>query len=194
MKKRHLLTSLASLAIALGTIPLMAPANAQLSGVSIDFAAAEPTSYDHQTGGGQWGAGVINTDITRSLEGEQFACEDRVSFLAKVNVANTTTLRNLGAMTYDLRYSFTLDTTGQSGVALDEPVVVALTTSDSANNNDGGSSLSILETTKSGAVFTSGSKMFTRIRLTDVEAAESIVFRITVQLNCLFGSRPTGKK
>lgn len=192
MRRKYFLSKLLGIALLLGMSPLAPDANAQLSGVSIDFAGAEPTTYDHATGGGKWGAGDVNVDIERSLEGENFACEDKVSFLTEVEVGNTSGLRSLGSMTYDLRYSFTLDTTGQSGLAFDEPVVAQLTTGDSANNNDGGSSLSILEVTKSGPIFTKASLMFAKIRLTDVEAGETIVLRTTVVLNCLSGSRPSG--
>ena len=182
----------ASFSLLLGVSPLINGASAQVSGVTIDFAGAEPTTYDHSTGGGKWQSGVINVDIERSLEGEDFACEDRVSYLTRVEVGNTPTLQGYGAMTYELDYSFTLDTTGQSGVALDEPVVVELTTGDSGNSHDGGSSVSLVSTSKSGPIFTSGATLGTKVRLTDVEAGEKIVLRTTLSLNCLSGSSPTG--
>ncbi len=183
---------LAGLSLVTGLAPLMSGASAQVTGVTIDFAGATPTTYDHATGGGKWGAGTINTDIERSLEGEDFACEDRVSFLTKIEVGNTPLLRSYGAMTFELDHTFTLDTTGQSGVALDEPVVAELTSSDSANSNDGGSNVTLLSQTKSGAIFTSGSEMVSKVRLTDVEVGEVIVIRSTVTINCLPGSSPTG--
>lgn len=192
MKIREKIASVISALLVLGMMTMNTPANAQLNGVSVDFAAAEPTTYNHATGGGVWNSGTINTDIVRSLEGSNFACEDRVSFIAKVDVGNTSALQSLGAMTYELLYSFTLDATGQSGVALDAPVSVALTSGDSANSNDGGSSVSIVETTKVGTIFTNGSLMYVKVRLTDAEAKESIVFRIDVKINCLAGAKPTG--
>ena len=186
------MTGLAALTLVGSFLQSIAPANAQLSGVSIDFAAAEPLSYSHSTGGGKWGSGAVNTNIERSLEGEEFACGDKVSFLTQVTAANTADLQALGAMTIDLRYAFTLDTTGQSGVALADPVSVELTTGDTGNSNDGGSSVTLLETTSTGAIFTSGSNMFVKARLTDIEANETIIVRTTVTLKCKFGATPTG--
>lgn len=192
MKIRKRISSIASALMVLGMMTMGAPANAQLNGVSVDFAAAEPTTYSHLTGGGVWNSGTINTDIVRSLEGKQFACMDKVSYLAKVTIGNTPQLQNLGAMTYEMLYAFTLDATGQSGVALNDPVSVAITTGDSANSNDGGSSVSVVDITKTGAIYTKGSEMFVKVRLTDAEAKETIVFRVTVEINCLAGARPTG--
>jgi uncharacterized repeat protein (TIGR01451 family) len=192
MKIRKGLSLLASAVLVLGMMTIQSPANAQLNGVTIDFAGATPTTYDRTTGGGAWNGGTLNTDIERSLQGSDFACEDRVSYLARVDVGTTTELQNLGSMTYEMIYSFTLDSSGQSGVALNEPVDVALTTGDSANNNDGGSAVSIVEITKVGTVFTNNSKMFVKVRLTDVEAGETIALRITTTIDCLAGANPTG--
>lgn len=190
--RKVLMTGLALLTLIGSILQSVAPATAQLSGISVDFAAAEPLSYSHTTGGGKWGSGAVNTDIERSLEGEEFACNDKVSFLTQVKAGNSPALQALGAMTVDLRYSFSLDTTGQSGVALAEPVTVELTTGDSGNSNDGGSSVSLLETASTGAIFTSGSNMFVKARLTDFEANETVIIRTTVTLKCNFGSTPTG--
>ncbi len=112
--------------------------------------------------------------------------------MTQVKAGNSPDLQALGAMTMDLSYSFSLDTTGQSGVALAEPVTVELTTGDSGNSNDGGSSVSLVETTSSGAIFTSGSNMFVKARLTDFEANETVIIRTTVTLKCNIGSTPTG--
>ncbi|MEY3108178.1 MAG: hypothetical protein RL730_529, partial [Actinomycetota bacterium] len=38
-------------------------ASAQVKGLTLDFAAAEPTSYNHLVGGGRWNSGIVNTDI-----------------------------------------------------------------------------------------------------------------------------------
>ena len=192
MRRKRWFAWLSGFALILGANPILSPANAQVNGVTIDFAAAVPTTYSHTTGGGVWGNGTNNVDITRSLEGSQFACEDKVSFLTKVTVGNTPTLQGFGAMTYEMSYAFTLDSTGQSGVALDEPVSVEVTSGDSANNNDGGSTATLIGVTKSGPVFTSGSEMLVKARLTDVEAGETIILRTTVEINCLLGARPTG--
>ena len=193
MKNRKSSSFVASILLILGVMAFQSPAIAQLNGVNIDFAGATPSIYDRSTGSGAaWNNGVLNNDIERSLEGSSFACVDRVSYLAKVEVGNTLALQNLGAMTYEMLYSFSLDSSGQSGIALNEPVSVALTSGDGANNNDGGSSVTILEIAKVGAIFTNNSKMFVKVRLTDAEAGETIVFRVTTTIDCLTGANPTG--
>ena len=190
--RKVLLTSLAALTLVGSILQSVVPASAQTNGIDIDFAGAEPLTYNHATGGGKWGNGTVNSDIERSLEGEDFACGDRVSYLTKIAAADTSELQALGEMTLDLRYSYDLDTTGQSGVALAEPFSVEITSGDSANNNDGGSAVSLLNITPTGPIFQSGSEMFVKIRLTDLEAGETVVIRTTVTLRCQLGSSPTG--
>jgi uncharacterized repeat protein (TIGR01451 family) len=186
------LSGFAILALVGSFLQSIAPANAQINGIDIDFAGAEPLTYDHATGGGKWGNGTVNVDIERSLEGEDFACGDKVSYLTKVSAANTSELQGLGAMTVDLRYAFDLDTTGQSGVALAEPFSVEITSGDSANSHDGGSAVSLLNITPTGPIFQSGSRMFVEVRLSDLEAGETVIVRTTTVLKCQLGSSPQG--
>ena len=62
---------------------------------TLKFCAAAPESYGHQTGGGAYDDGTVGVDmdIVQSLQGEDFACGDIVSFLVaiqnKANPANT---------------------------------------------------------------------------------------------------------
>lgn len=199
LERRKIMKMRKKLPYSLGLIALLSsvlysftPASALTSGISIDFAAAEALTYNHQSGGGKWGNGDVNVDIERSLEGSKFACNDKVSFLTKVEVNNTMDFQANGAMTLELNYDFTLDTTGQSGLALDEPVIAEITTGDSANINDGGSSVSVLSTNQTGLIYSSGSQLLAKLQLTDVEAGETIVVRTTVNLKCKAGSSPTG--
>jgi uncharacterized repeat protein (TIGR01451 family) len=168
-------------------------APAQTSGISLDFAAAEPLTYSHVIGGGKWNNGTVNVDIERSLEGEDFACKDRVSYLTKINVANSPDLVSLGAMTLRLNFSFDLDTTGQSGVALSKPISASInTSSDSASKGDGGSSVTEVTTSETGPKFVSGSELLATYDVSDVEANETIVLRIDLTLDCQNGAGPTG--
>lgn len=91
---------------------LITEAKAQVSGISLTLAAAEPTSYNHSIGGGQWKLGRQNVDIRYSLEGEDFECNELVSYLMKVEVPKTSALDSLGLMTFDINYSIGIDTTG----------------------------------------------------------------------------------
>jgi hypothetical protein len=52
--------------------------NAQISTV---WFGVSPQCYNHQIGGGAINDRTVNTDIERSLQGGQFACNDRVSFI-----------------------------------------------------------------------------------------------------------------
>ncbi len=169
------------------------PSKAQISGVSVDFAAAEPTTYSHLTGGGKWNSGTVNVDIERSLEGEEFACKDKVSYLTKLSIPNSPAVIALGAMTYQLKYSFDLDATGQSGLALSAPITTSVNNaSDSATRGDGNSAVSLVNSSTSGDKFTNGAELFATFNVTDVEANETIIIRIDLTLDCKAGSSPTG--
>lgn len=169
------------------------PSQAALSGVSVDFAGAQPTTYSHLTGGGSWNAGTVNVDIARSLEGESFACRDVVSYLTRISIANSSELRGYGAMTAQVSYAFDLDTTGQSGVSLNVPISAVINSStDSSTQGDGNSQVSLVSTSTTGPEFTSGSKLLATFNITDLEANETVVMRINVKIGCKSGASPTG--
>jgi uncharacterized repeat protein (TIGR01451 family) len=183
-------TSVAAMILALAT---SVTTSAQSSGISLDFAAAEPLTYSHLTGGGKWNSGVVNVDIERSLEGESFACRDKVSYLTKINVANTPDLRAMGEMTVRLNFAFDLDTTGQSGIALSKPITATINnSSDSATRGDGGSAVTEISTSETGSKFTQGAQLLATYDVSDVEANETIVLRIDLTLDCNPGATPTG--
>lgn len=193
MMRKRVVKRIITALLLLGSVITYTPgASAQLSGVEIDFAAAEPLTYNHATGGGSWGDGDVNSDIERSLEGEEFACGDNVSYLTKVSIGDTSELTAMGAMTLDLSYYFTLDTTGQSGVALGEPFTAVMNSVDSASSHDGGSSVATASIVYSGPVFTKGSNLIAKIRLTDAEAGETIIVRTDIRILCQAGASPTG--
>ncbi len=56
--RKVLMTGLALLTLIGSILQSIAPANAQLSGISVDFAAAEPLSYSHSSTGGLWEVGL----------------------------------------------------------------------------------------------------------------------------------------
>src|SRR5215510_11463847 len=87
------------------------------SDFSMDFVAAAPFSYDHNTGDGS----AYNTrtigkfnDVVESLEGGDYACRDIVTFLTQIRVAAGA----VGTQTIRLNYQYTAYSTGQQGVAL----------------------------------------------------------------------------
>lgn len=168
-------------------------AKAQVNTISMSLAAAEPTTYSHETGGGFWGNGRENIEIRKSLEGENFACNDMVTYLTRVSVPNNPALVANGVMTLDLNYSISMDTTGESGVALGEPVSAIFNTGDSANNEiNSNSTVSIINTSQTGEMFTKGAELLKTLRLTGVEAGEVLALRVDVKLHCKAGSQPSG--
>jgi hypothetical protein len=165
---------------------------------SLDFTAAAPLTYDHTTGGGAYNERDVgrDKDIVESLEGGDFACFERVTFLTQIVVDSGATL---APQTIELLYEFTAHSTGQQGVALDDipdPVVdhvkINYGVGDTGISDDGGS-VATLESEQilDKPVFTKGSILEAKIRVTDLEPNETVVLRIDVRINCN-GLSPTG--
>ena len=167
-------------------------AQAQVKGLSIDFAAAEPTSYNHLFGGGKWNSGIINTDITRSLAGENFKCGDIVSFLSRYTTDNSADIGDLEPMTITSEFDFDLDTTGQSGAILGDVLGVSIDTSDSAQSGDNGSIATIESKEFTGPAFSKGSQLIVKVSVSDLERNESVVVRMDVKIICDPKLKPTG--
>jgi hypothetical protein len=157
----------------------------------LDFVAAEPTSYDHATGGGAYHQRIIGQDVVESLEGASFACGDTVTFLTRIAVANDV----VDAQELTLGFEFTAHATGKQGVALvdvvdaiDGPVSAAINQAglDSGTVDDGGSVATVgpLPESLSGPVFVKPSKFLRTVTVTDLEAGETVVLRTDVKLAC----------
>lgn len=183
---------LVALALTITQMSMAATAQAQINNIQIEFAASAPTTYVHTAGGGAWNGGQINTNIVRSLEGYDFKCDDIVSYLTKISVADTPDIQALGSMTLDMNYSISMDTTGQSGVALGEPVVAVVNSPDSGNSPGGNSSASVVATSQTGAMFTKGAELLKTIRVTNVDAKDVIIVRMDVKIYCKTGTAPSG--
>ncbi len=82
---------------------------------SLNFVGAAPFTYTHSTGGGAFNDGTNNetADIREELEASDYACGDLVSHMVKIDVDPGA----VGNQTIQLDFSFTADTTGQSGAA-----------------------------------------------------------------------------
>ena len=176
-----------------------------------DFAAAAPFTYDHTTGGGAYNDRTVGgfDDITEQLEGSQFVCGDIVTYLAQITVEANPVDAN---QTIELDFRFLGNSTGQSGAALIDIVNVQVNYgqvengdsgtginpgegffgTDSGINDDGGSVATLVSETFIGTPFTSGAELLGTIRLTDLEAGETVVIRIDTLLACDPGSNPTG--
>ena len=101
-------------------------ASAASGDFSIDFVAAAPESYDHLTGGGAYDDRSIGVDkdVVESLEGGDFACGDIITYFAAVTVDDTAQADTDAPQTIEMDFSFLGDTTGQSGVAIGDVVLV----------------------------------------------------------------------
>lgn len=163
----------------------------------IDFVASEPTSYDHDFGGGAFDDDTSNVDTVESLEGGEFACGDTISYLTEI-VSEATAPPD---QTVRLGFSFGADTTGQSGagfVGLDEvavnysPIVDLLEDNiEDGMNDDGGSSIINLTAVLSGNQFDGGEWLVT-FDVDDIDTGETIIVRIDMVSGCAPDATPTG--
>lgn len=209
MRTRTARTVVGTVAVLVGGTALAAPtlpAAAASGDFSINLVASAPYSYDHLVGGGAFDDGTKgkSADIVESLEASDFACGDIVTYLTKVSVDNTTSAGNDGPQTIEVDYQFLMDTTGASGAAIGDIVQVGVNyapvadlvagedTVDQGITDDGGSGASLVSTTRTGPLFTAGSKLLGTVRVSDLDRAEQVVVRVDVRLVCLPGSRPTG--
>jgi len=186
---------------------LIAPAAEAESGdFSIDFVAAAPQSYDHLTGGGAFDDRTIGVDkdVVESLEGGDFSCGDIVTYFAEVTVDDVQSADDDAPQTIEMDFSFLADSTGQSGVAIGEIVLVQVNydpiedliagenSVDGGISDDGGSTATLITEYLTGPLFTSKSELHGTVKLDDLERDETVVVRIDVKLFCDPGSAPTG--
>jgi hypothetical protein len=168
---------------------------------SADFTASAPLTYNHDTGGGAYDDRTVgrDLDIVESLEGRDFECGDLVTFLTQVRVRAGAFN---GAQTVELDYRWLADSTGQSGVALDEFHNVQVNYgavsggdgpggTDSGITDDGLSVASIIAQDLTAALFSKGAKRTGTIRITDLEPGENVVLRFDLRIQCN-GQSPTG--
>ena len=193
---RKLTSVLGAFALTLSTMSLtliIAPsANAQIRGLTVDFAAAEPTSYNHLIGGGQWSAGNINTHIARSLAGDNFSCGDIVSYLSRYETDDSVSISEIEPFTITSRFSFDLDTTGQSGAILGDVVGVSIDSSDPAQVGDKNSVATLVSEVRTGPDFTRGSQLIAQVEVNDLEKNEVVIVRMDVKIICDPRLKPTG--
>ena len=128
--RRALGLPLITVMIMAALIGMAAPAHADGGDFSLDFIAAGPFTYDHDTGvGGEYADRTISkTDgVVESLEGGDFACGDRVVYFAAITVDEAA----VGAQDIDLTFGFLAEPTGQSGVGHSDLLSATANTGDS---------------------------------------------------------------
>jgi hypothetical protein len=185
---------------------------------SIDFAAAAPQIYDHDTGGGAFEDKTINVDAVESLQGGDFAVGEIVSYYFNVNVKPDAVDRF--PQTIEIDVSFLVNTTGATGVSHRDIVGVSanyytgeLDTSgdvdiieDTAIIDDDATTAWIAPGTKiyenkvTGEVYSTyseaadeqGAVVSASVRINDLEPGEEVVLRVDTLLDAIAGSTPTG--
>jgi hypothetical protein len=171
---------------------------------SLDFVASGPSTYLHTAGGGAYDDRTIgkDLDVVESLEGGDFKCGDRVSYLTAIRVASTAT----GTQTIKLDYSFLAASTGQPGVALCQFKYVGVNSGvvsggDGIGGTDAGLISNGNETasldggypgTIHGTVFQKGATLDGTVTVTGLQAGEQIIVRVDVVICCQIPSSPTG--
>jgi hypothetical protein len=180
-KRRVLVIPLITLVI-MTALSAMAPlAHAAGGDFSIDFAAADPGTYDHGTA-----VGGVFADKVESLEGGDFVCGDKVVYLAQITVAGGAT----GKQDIELDFGFLAEPTGQPGVGMGLPLSV------SPNPGDAGTGTADTTTSIVGtpAIDTSGStdELQATVRVNNLDPGEVFILRVVVSLTCIPNSSPTG--
>jgi hypothetical protein len=200
---RRLVTA-AALAVCMAVVVTLGQRGAASGGdFSLDFTAAAPFTYDHDTGGGAYNDRTVGkfNDIVESLEGGDFACADIVTYLTQIRVDAAA----VGTQTIRLVFEFTAHSTGQQGVALVDNDVVSrgmsaainIAAIDSGTTGDGGSTATVVPGSEvyDGLVFTKPTHFFRSVDVTDLEAGETVVLRTDVAIDCdgsTPGASPTG--
>jgi protocatechuate 3,4-dioxygenase beta subunit len=185
---------------------------------TIDFAAAAPQIYDHDTGGGAYEDKTINVDAVESLEGGDFAVGDIVSYYFNVNVKPDAVDRF--PQTIEVDVSFLVNTTGATGVSHRDIVGVSANYYTGELNSSGDIDIindtaiidddattawispgtKIYENKVTGEVYSTysaaadaqGAVVSATVRINDLEPGEQVVLRVDTLLDALAGTSPTG--
>jgi len=179
-KRRVLVIPLISVVIMTALTALAPAAHAAGGDFSLDFAAAKPTTYNHDTG-----VGGVFADKVESLEGGDFTCGDKVVYFTEVTVDPGAT----GKQDIELDFGFLAEPTGAPGVGMTD-ILSASSNPGDGTGAIGDDAVSIL----SKSIDTSGAKdqLKTTIKVTNLDPGEVFVLRMVLLLTCIPNSSPTG--
>lgn len=158
---------------------------------SLDFIAAEPGTYNHDTGvGGVYGTRQIGDEVVESLEGGDFACGDKVVFFTEI----TTDAGASGSQDIQLDFSFLMEPTGQPGAGFVDLVSVSVNPNDSSGNQnlEGDEDASIVSETPDTTPPPSQDTLFATVEVSNLDAGDVLILRLVTLLGCQVGSSPTG--
>jgi hypothetical protein len=145
---------------------------------SINFAAADPTTYNHSTGGGSWSDGFVT-----SLEGGDFRAGDIVSWLALVTVRSGAD----GPQTIQLDFSFAAVNTGHPGAGLRNLVSMEFT-GDGYSEDE----VTLLDYWSDEPLSPGDETLHCSVKIGDLYGGQKVVVRINTRLSRDPGSSPTG--
>lgn len=185
-------------------LSLFAPAIASAgSSYSFDFAAANASTYNHETGGGAFNDGG-NGSVREELEADDWQCGDIVSFFVRVrNTASPGSPKE----TIELTLDFAANATGQPGVGYVDVIQTKVNygvvqngqgpggTDAGMRNLSGTSTATLLseQIVPSGTTpFHGATDIITRVQVTDLDPGETIIVRVDARLGCDPGASPTG--
>ncbi len=193
MIKRRAIVITSIAMVIMAALSAMAPAALADGGdFSLDFVAAGPFTYDHDTGvGGEFADRTISkTDgVVESLEGGDFECGDLVVYFTEVTVEAGAS----GEQDIELDFGFLAEPTGQPGVGHVDLVSVSPNTGDSGMSGDtNDTTASIVPGTEE--IDTSGpsDELVATIAIGNLDPGEVFILRLVTELGCILDSDPTG--
>jgi hypothetical protein len=210
--RRSRLAIAASAVVLAGTLALplfyLAGAGADAGDFSLDFAAAEPTTYFHQgpNEGNETALNALqyangsNTFAVESLEPDDFECGDRIIFYTRIAVDSGATDAN---QSIDIKYIFDAEPTGQPGVGYSDILAVGISRVNfpaSQSIETGNLNLDTTETatlvseqfSPGGSTFgVDAEELLGTVRVTGLDAGEQLIVRLDVRFSC-YDTDPTG--
>ena len=192
IKRRALVIGMVTL-IVMTALSAMAPAaHADGGDFSLDFIAAGPFTYNHDTGvGGEFADRTISKTegVVESLEGGDFECGDRVVYFTEITVDPGAT----GEQDIELEYAFLAETTGQPGAGHEELLSASRNVDDSGEAGEvGDTTVSILSQHIDDDPPPAKDTLFATIRVENLDPGEIFILRLVTLLECEPNSSPTG--
>lgn len=196
----RLLATVATALIVTGIATALPSGAAAQTDISLDFTAAAPLSYDHATGGGAYDNRSVgrDRDVVESLAGTDFACDDVVTFLTRIDTGASV----VSGSVMELSFEHLADATGQSGIGFSEVLDARLNTGNVGGEGPGGTDLAItgpgtpsaalIDQHLTAPLFTPRAVLASTVRITGLEPSSSTVLRLDVRVACHGTARPTG--
>ena len=190
--RRSLVIPMIALLVAAALIGTAGTASAGGGDFSLDFIAAGPFTYDHDTGeGGEFADRTISKTegVVESLEGGDFACGDKVVYFTEVTVDPGAS----GEQDIELDFSFLAEPTGQPGVGQTDLVSASPNTGDSGNAGDtADTTVSIVSEETDTDPPPAKDTLFATVAIDNLDPGEVFILRLVTLLECLPDSDPTG--